>query len=49
MAGTKTDRGRVVVEGAALGGAVVVSTTEAVTIALVSIIKFLRLLKLQPV
>ena len=35
-------------EGAALGGAAVVLTVEARIVALVSIIKFLRLLKLQP-
>ena len=35
VVGTVTDRGRVAVEGVALGGAVVVPTVEAGTVALV--------------
>ena len=44
MVGTMTDGGRVVVEGAAMGGAVVVPTVRAGTVAFVSMVKFLRML-----
>ena len=46
MAGSATDGGSVAVEGAELGQAVIVRTIEAGTVASISIIKFLRLLKL---
>ena len=45
MAGTVIDGGRVVVEGTAVGGATLIPTIEAGVVALVSMVKFLRLLK----
>ena len=48
MAGTATEGGRVVAEGATVGGAIAeASTAGATTVALVSMVKFLRLLKMH--
>ena len=49
MAGTATEGGRVVVEGDVVGGAAAETPTVGVgTVKLVSMVKFLRLLKIQP-
>ena len=49
MAGTATEDERVAAEGVAVGGAAVEAPTMgAGTVKLVSMVKFLRLLKMQP-
>ena len=49
MVGTAIESGRVAAEGAAVGGAAAEAPTiEAWTVKLVSMVKFLRLLKMQP-
>ena len=50
MIGTATEGGRVVTERDAVGGATAEATISgAGTVALVSMVKFLRLLKMHPV
>ena len=49
MARTATEGGRVATEGVVVGGVVAEAlTSRAGTVALVSMVKFLRLLKMQP-